>query len=346
MIKPIKVLITDDSVFFSQQLKELLESDPLVQVVGIASNGGESVEKVLDLKPDIITMDIEMPLMGGLDAIEKIMGVTPTPILVLSEYTNAKSSFEALNKGALEVVSKSEIDLENPEVILGKIKLLSQIKVITHVRGKLSDKRKDLGSSKSLEKKSFNKVVLIASSTGGPKTLSSILERLDNDFSMPIVIAQHMSEGFIEGMAEWLDSVTDLKVKVAENGETIKIGYAYVSPVLENLTVTSDLKLKLLSGEPDAIYRPSCNMLLDSGALSLGSNAVGLILTGMGSDGALGMEKIKSRGGVTIAQDESSSAIFSMPQSAIERGSVDYVLGLDGIVERLNLLSSESFNGK
>ena len=331
MSNKIKVLIADDSRFFSDQLKALLLSDPDIDVVGVAYDGREAVSMVEELQPDIITMDIEMPSMSGFQAIEAIMGVMAKPILVISDNTNAKSSFEALDKGALEVMSKADVDIENPEILISKIKFLSKIRVVTHIR------------SRAKARATYRKIpcdgesgIFIASSTGGPKILFEIINSLGPEFPLPVVIAQHMSDGFIDGMVEWIDSETEIKVVTAKDGDILEAGTVYILPTETHTVVAPGMRLKSKERSANDIFHPSCDELLVSAGKVLGSNAIGVILTGMGSDGAKGMETIKNAGGVTIAQDEETCIVFSMPKSAIDKGCVDFVVPYNEVVAKIN----------
>jgi two-component system chemotaxis response regulator CheB len=346
----IKVLVVDDSTLSREMLTTILSSDKDIHVAGQAANGREALEMVVRLKPDIITMDIEMPVMNGLDALERIMATNPVPTLVVSSRGDAGTAYSAVSKGALEIISKGEIDPENPDDLIQKIKLLSRVKVITHLRtgqaGKnVSDAQRfpeprvqagAVGQSRLKgERHPPFKVVAIASSTGGPKALSELLINFPSQFSCPIVIAQHISDGFISGMVEWLGKLTQLKVKVGEDGDQIAPGTVYVSPSERHMKINPDRRIRLVNRSPGDLYHPSCDILLSSIAQTFGSSSIGVILTGMGSDGAVGMERIKAAGGMTIAQDEKSSAIFGMPKVAIGRGCIDKVLSLDAIAGQI-----------
>ena len=346
----IKVLVVDDSAFTREMLASILSLDGNIRIVGQAANGRDAVEKVVKLKPDIVTMDIEMPIMDGLDALERIMASNPVPVLVISSRGDAKTAYSAVSKGALEIISKAEIDPENPEELIQKIKLLSRVKVITHLRaGQIS---RDIPDLQRIPERAAHlgavglnrptparhpafKVVAIASSTGGPKALSELLAEFPSHFPCSIVIAQHISDGFISGMVDWLAKLTRLKVKVGQDGDQMLSGTVYVSPSEKHMKISPDRRITLVNRQPQELYHPSCDMLLSSVASTYGSCSIGVILTGMGNDGAAGMERIKAAGGITIAQDEKSSAIFGMPKVAIGRGCIDTVLSLNAIAGKI-----------
>ncbi len=292
----IRVLVADDSALSRDVITNILSMDNGIIVVGQASNGREAVEKALALKPDLVTMDLEMPIMNGIEAIEKIMGTKAVPILVISAKDDARSAFAAISKGALEVLSKTEIDPETPQVLIQKIKLLSRVKVISHIRATGQPRIIDPLPSKAGERP-FGaaekpgrgpRVIAIAASTGGPKALSTILPELPENLPSPILIAQHISDGFVAGMVDWLDKVSALKVKLAEDGEPVVEGIVYVSPSEKHMEVRPDRRIGLVERGARDIYRPSCDLLLSSVAERYGTSSVGIILTGMGSDGTNG----------------------------------------------------------
>ncbi|MBZ0155718.1 MAG: chemotaxis-specific protein-glutamate methyltransferase CheB [Alphaproteobacteria bacterium] len=331
-MKQIRVLVADDSGFARELIIAILSTDSEIRVVGEAVNGRDAVEKVKALKPDIVTLDIEMPVMDGLEAIEEIMASHAVPILVVTTRGDARTAYAAIAKGALDLVAKPDINLEEAQEFIDKIKLLSKIRVITHLSGKRIPKE-EKEALKPVFKggASEDRIVAIASSTGGPEALSIILSRLPSPFPCPIVIAQHISDGFVSGMVEWLKKIAKREVKVPAAGEPLAPGVAYVSPSERHMEVTGSRRIAFVERHPKDIYRPSCDLLLSSVAEVYGSRGIGIILTGMGSDGVQGLERIKTAGGVTVAQDEKTSVVFGMPKVAIERGCVDSILSLDEI---------------
>jgi len=332
---PVRVLVVDDSPVARMIIISLLSRDRGIAVVGEAENGIDALKKVLELKPDLVTIDIQMPVMNGFTAIEHIMGQSPVPILVLTALDDAETAFAALAKGALEVMEKPGLDCAST-VLAGKIKSLAGVKAVAPVRRdwmarapRTRDERPPSPSGAT------RRVVAIASSTGGPKALSVILSSLPADLKAPVLVAQHMSEGFTDGMVQWLNMNSRLAVHMATHGETITPGRVYVSPSEVNMSVSPAGVIILSERRKHDIYRPCCDVLLESVADVYGSKAIGVILTGMGNDGVSGIARIREAGGVTIAQDESSSVIFGMPKAAIERGCVTIVLPLDKIAPEL-----------
>ncbi len=324
----IKVLIVDDSKFFQEMLADILESDDELEVAGTADNGEEAIDRVKTLKPDVVTMDISMPKVGGLETIVNIMADSPVPILVISDIQDSHVAFTALKKGALEVLSKTEIQQKNSPEFLRKLKLLSKVKVIRHIRGKVDDKESPLAEETDF---GFEWVVTIVSSTGGPRALSIVLSSLPEDFPCPILIAQHIDHGFIDGLVEFMNNDCPLNVMQGTQGEKIAAGNVYVSPADKHMVVDDNGRIDFIAVDTNDIYHPSCNRLLSSAGRVFKEKNVGVILTGMGDDGAEGITCIKEHGGVTIAQDEDSSVIFGMPQVAIDSGCVDRVLPLKEI---------------
>lgn len=353
----IRVLVVDDSDLARELIGAILSSDKEIVVVGEAVNGREAVEKVRTLKPDIVTMDIEMPVLNGLDAIEQIMADNAVPILVVTTRGDANTAYAAISKGALDLVIKPNVNLEEAPNFIQRIKLLSKIKVITHVSGKRALREKTvaglplaglpmvgmpLAGMLAVTGAAPDRAVAIASSTGGPEALSVILSALPGTFPCPVVIAQHNSDGFIPGMVEWLRRISNLNVKVAEEGEPVVPGTAYVSPSEKHMEITVARKVALIERHPKDIYRPSCDILLSSIAQAYKAKSIGVILTGMGSDGSRGMGQIKKAGGKTIAQDEKTSIVFGMPKMAIDNGCIDKIVPLDEISSAILSLAADS----
>jgi two-component system chemotaxis response regulator CheB len=334
----IRVLVVDDSALARDLLRSLLEEDGGIEVVGEAANGEEAVQLALKLKPDLITMDLEMPLMGGMDAITEIMATQALPILVVSSVADAKKAYAAVAHGALDVINKPELDAASGANFIAKVKMLAKIRVITHMRAITSTKTP---SSTALSPAIFplsadtSRLFAIASSTGGPQALALLLGMLPATFPCAILISQHISDGFAAGMAEWLASVCKLPVRLAREGEEIIAGTVYISPSEANLTVTPTRHISLAPRLPGEIYHPTCDVMLTSVAAIYGKQSVGIILTGMSSDGAAGIERIHRASGVTLAQDEASSVIFGMNKVAIERGCVQQVLPLQEISQAM-----------
>jgi len=328
----IKVLLVDDSSFSRDFIRTILAIDQEIVIVGEAENGKEGVEKTKELHPDLVVMDMEMPVMDGLEAVERIMCECPTPILVIISRGGADTAFQALTKGALEVISKTDIDPDRARQFTEQVKLLSRARVITHVMGR------NRTSNYPKEKEDdvpFENIIAIAASTGGPNALNVILPNFPKDFCCPIVIAQHIAEGFVVGLVEWLAKISKVAVRVAENGDHLLPGHAYVSPPDRHMVVDYGNRIALVERKAQDIYHPSCDALLTSVASLYKTKAIGVILTGMGADGVKGMMKIKEMRGRTIAQDQETSIVYGMPRQALEAGCVDIVCPLPQIGERL-----------
>ncbi|MDP2158343.1 MAG: chemotaxis-specific protein-glutamate methyltransferase CheB [Nitrospirota bacterium] len=330
-MKKVRVLIVDDSVLVRSLIRAIIELDPEMEVAGEASNGIEAVERARNLHPDIVTMDIEMPVMDGLQAIEQIMAENALPILVVTSRSDAKTAYAAISKGALDLVLKPDLNVEAAQEFAAKLKLLSKVSVISHISGRLGRRHQAGQDMPVFSGNLSDQVIAIASSTGGPDALSIILSRLPEKFPVPIVIAQHISDGFVNGMVGWIGTLSRIEVKVAMNGEYLKSGTAYVCPPENHMQVDRSQRIIFVERHAKDIYRPSCDVLLSSVAESFGKKAVGVILTGMGNDGVAGITRIRAAGGWTIAQDEKTSVIFGMPKLAIESNGIDAVLPLEAI---------------
>lgn len=336
----IRVLIVDDSLVAREMLAQILATDPDIEVVGMARDGEEAIDATARLRPDLITMDIHMPKMDGLQATEQIMAFTPTPILVVSSSVHGEGigrAFDALQMGALEVIKKPEprdwADMEKiGHEVIRRVKVLARVRVITHIKGKLAQ----VGRAATFEPTSATKtaaaapggshlIVAIGSSTGGPSALLAILGRLPKDFPVPIVIAQHIADGFVPGLVSWLDAGCAIKVSAAQDGEEIAPGIAYLAPTGMNL-VTDGSVLRYQKPKAGQLYIPSADTLFESVCYSYGKRAIGLILTGMGADGAIGLKAMRAAGAATFGQDEATSTVFGMPKAAEEMGAVQKLL--------------------
>jgi two-component system chemotaxis response regulator CheB len=355
----INTLIVDDSALARDILRDFLEGDENFKVIGEAADGEEGVQKILALNPDLVTLDIEMPKMNGLEVIEEVMKKTSVPIVVISSHDTAKNAYEATLRGALEFYSKdtfsSSMSGEKRKVIYETLKRISSVKAWKSAAGSggLADSGGLAFAEHAAERvytsaeseihgsppeKREIQAVVIASSTGGPKALSSFFTLLPGDFPVPIVIVQHNSSGFDKSFAQWLDTFTDLKVKVADEGEAPEPGTVYIAQTdkhLELRTGAQGLSLCYNNGKPENNQKPAADVLFRTAAESLKRSVIGVVLTGMGNDGAAGTQKIREMGGITLAQDEGTSLIYGMPKAAAETGCVDIVLPLDRIPEEL-----------
>ncbi|CCG07609.1 chemotaxis-specific protein-glutamate methyltransferase CheB [Pararhodospirillum photometricum] len=339
MDKRIRVLLVDDSALARGLLRVVLENEPDFDIVGEARHGREAVDLARTLRPDLITMDLEMPVMGGLEAIETIMTSRAVPILVVSNEADAQNAYAAVARGALEVVPKPILGSPEQDDFVAKARLVAGVPVITHVRSlRLGTPPLPLPDSSSVTQGGALDALpgpppafVIASSTGGPQALARILSQLPPQFPCPVLIAQHIADGFAAGMADWLATISSVPVGLGGEGQRIQAGRVVIAPTECHLAVTPGRRLTLRPRGAQDVYRPSCDVLLESAATVFGRQCVGIILTGMGSDGARGLAAVRRAGGRTLAQNEATSVIFGMNRVAIEQGSVERVLPLDAI---------------
>ena len=357
----INTLIVDDSALARDIIRDFLEADRDFRIIGEAADGEEAVQKILSMNPDLVTLDLEMPKKNGLEVIEEVMKKTSVPIVVISSHDTAKTAYEATLRGALEFYSKNTFSASlapgKQQAIYETLKRISGIKV--RIIPALEEKAFPGQSGYAAEPGSFSgesigsiqpkkeiRAIVIASSTGGPKALSQFFTALPGDFRIPIIIVQHNSSGFDESFAQWLGMFTHLKVKVAEEGEIPGPGTVYIAKTDMHLTVQPEdgqvCRLSYNDDEPENNQKPAADVLFRTAAESLKQAVVSVVLTGMGSDGAAGTQKIHEKGGITLAQDEESSLIYGMPKAAAETGCVDMVLPLIKIPEELVLLSTGS----
>jgi two-component system, chemotaxis family, protein-glutamate methylesterase/glutaminase len=344
----IRVVIADDSSMARGLLREILGNERDIEVIGEACDGRRAVELARELKPDLMTIDLEMPLMSGLEAIDEIMHTKAVPILVVSSVADAQNALAAVGCGALEVVAKPDYTPQASTDFVAKVRLLAGVSVITRMRARKAPPLAVAGNvpavppaptltaaqpaaTQSAVVGDYARVFAIASSTGGPQALAEILPLLPRDFPCPVLIAQHIADGFAGGMAEWLASLCKLPVRLAVAGEPLQPGVVLVSPSERHLTITPARRVALLECGAADIYHPNCDLLLNSVADVFGRRAVGIILTGMGSDGAKGIARIAEKGGTTLGQDEASSVIYGMNRVAIESGVVHQVLPMGAV---------------
>lgn len=325
----IRVLIVDDASIMREAIKSILDADPSLEVIGMANDGKEAIRKTLALKPDVITMDMNMPNMGGLEAVENIMSTQPTPILIVSGM-DVKVIVKALGAGAMDFIALDQDVEQIAKELIDKVKIASKIKPLRRIipapPRKLEIKP---------EKKSLIKVVAIGVSTGGPQALQLLLSGLPRNFPAAVVIVQHMTASFIGGLAEWLGASSSLEVCVARAGEPLKNSTVYLAPDAYNLKINGAYSVVLSEASVKTSHIPSIDVMMQSVAETFGPNAIGVIMTGMGRDGVAGIRAIKKAGGVTIAQDEKSSAIFGMNKESICTGCVDIILPLEKIAQEL-----------
>ncbi len=337
----IRVLIVDDSPFIRVALRKVMEGDPEIDIVGEAGNGREAIRLTERLKPDVITLDINMPIMDGLTALGEIVRVCPDcGVLMVSALTTegARETIDALNRGAVDFITKpSDIQelFKFRDEIIAKVKAVYNSKRVP--RSEATFIPREPGSS--IETQTFSRVPLIAIgiSTGGPQTLSYVLSRLPTNFPSPVVVAIHMPDTFTSTFAKHLDSVSPLPVAEAKEGEVIENGRVYVSKGRIHMTITGNSersKVKYIQDD-SYIYKPSADLLFESVAKVFGKDSIGIVMTGMGNDGSRGICQIKKVGGVTIAEDPSTAVLWAMPENAIKTGMVDHVVSKEKLPDLL-----------
>lgn len=345
MMDTIRVVLVNDSSLARGLLRSFLEGEAGIEVVGEAGNGREAADMVRALKPNLVSMDLEMPVMGGLEAIEEIMATKAVPILVVSDVANAQNACEAIRRGALEVMSKPELNSASAAEFVAKVRMLATVPVITHLRRRNGTPAAAPAAAAEPAPAgplaSYRRIFAIASSTGGPQALAQVLSQLPAGFPCPVLIAQHISDGFAAGMAQWLAGLCRLPVRLGADGEFILPGTIYISPSEAHMAVTPSRRIALLPRHAGDIYHPSCDVLLKSVAAVFGAKAIGVILTGMGHDGAEGLDGIRKTGGMTIAQDEASSVIYGMNGVAVARGAAQRILPVAEIGPALRDLAAQ-----
>ncbi|BCR06962.1 chemotaxis response regulator protein-glutamate methylesterase [Desulfuromonas versatilis] len=344
----IKVLLADDARLVRLLLREMLARDPQIVVVGEAANGREAVELTRKLAPDLVIMDVVMPVMDGLAAVREIMATCPTPILVLSATCSpgdGKTAFQAIRMGALDVMAKPEGGLQASEDFIGplleKVRLLAGVRVMHHFGGR---RRREPSAVPRLPG-GPRSLVAIGASTGGPRALLTLLQKLPVECGARILVVQHIAKGFAPGFARWLDQESPFRVRLAHNGDQPEPGLVLVAPADQHMELRGGRVL--LSGAPPVnSCRPSVDVLFRSLAEEGAAGVVGVLLTGMGQDGAAGMLALKEAGAYNIVQDEATSAVFGMPGAAIARGAAHRTLSLERIPAAVAALvgTREPFN--
>jgi two-component system chemotaxis response regulator CheB len=344
----IKVLIVDDSPIARELLAYILRTDAGIQVIGTAANGREAVDFVAHNKPDLITMDINMPVMDGFETTRTIMETRPVPIVMVTASANMReleTSFKAIEAGALTVLQKPQ-GIGHPNYpkdaknLITTVKLMSEIKVIrrwTRSAERHPPPRRETVYEVATRQAEV-KIVAMGTSTGGPPVIEKILSTLPADFTPPILIVQHMAEGFIRGFAEWLGQTSSLPVHVAFHGGITRPGHVYIAPDGVQMGMDTTGRISCKADAPENGLRPSVSYLFRSVAEMFGNNAVGVLLTGMGKDGARELKLMKDKGAVTIVQDEESSAVFGMPGEAVKLGAARYIMPADKIAAVLSSL--------
>jgi two-component system chemotaxis response regulator CheB len=361
-MRDIKVLVVDDSAFLRRYLPRLLERDQSIQVVGTAADGVECVQKIKELHPDVVTLDIMMPIMDGLEALKRIMVECPTAVVMLSSktYEGAQHTLEALSLGAVDFVTKpsgpTSLDIDKVgEELVAKVKaaaasnLANALPALDAPRDKFQaiiDKLTPRSSPASGPASPIRKrLVAIAASTGGPSALQAILPLLPESLNAAVVIVQHIAQGFTSPLVGRLNGLSEITVREAQDGLKLTPGLALLSPAEVHLTVErqdKELVVRLRPEPSDTLHRPSADVLFRSIARCCAPESCAVILTGMGDDGALGMRAIRDGGGYTIAQNEATSLVYGMPRQAVLAGGVLAELPLEQIAAEIVRVTSRS----
>lgn len=330
----IRVVVTEDSAVTRALLTAILEEAPGFELVAAVPDGAAAVDAVARLRPSVVTMDLHMPRLDGVEATRRIMREAPTPIVVVtaSSEVDGRMTYDALAAGALSVVARPVGPSDarfatRRDALLAELRLMAGVRVVR--RFGRAEPRTPAPSRIVRRLGRPIRVVAIAASTGGPAVLHRLLHDLPRDFAVPILVVQHMSEGFISGLARWLSDVAPGPVRIARDGDVLAAGVVLLAPDGSHLRVTADGTVRLDAGPPIGGHRPAATALLDSVAEVYGESAIGVVLTGMGRDGVDGLANLRARGALTLAQDAASSAVFGMPGAALEAGAVERVLSLE-----------------
>ncbi|MBC2713884.1 MAG: chemotaxis-specific protein-glutamate methyltransferase CheB [Desulfobacteraceae bacterium] len=348
----IKVLIVDDSLTTREYLKHIIDSNPRLQIAGEAKDGEEALKKAETAKPNVIIMDIQMPGMNGYEATRAIMEKCPVPIIIHSALVapeQTENIFKSMKVGAV-AVSQKPPGLGHPESkqlvekLLRTVKLMSEVKVVRLLKQKEKIPQTKPDHKKKLlndAAKPSTGIIAIGASTGGPPVLQTILSNLNNDFTIPIVIVQHIANGFLEGMLDWLSKTTHLTLKIPKTGEPVKNGHVYFAPEDHHIDITPSRVFRIYKIDAHENFKRPISHLFSSVAKICKENATGVLLTGMGNDGAIGLKEMKAHGAITLAQDKESSVVFGMPGEAIKINAATYVLNPTDITSFINKVSRE-----
>lgn len=337
MGKRVRVLVVDDSAFMRHSVSQVLAADGDLEVVGTAKDGVQALELVDELRPDVVTLDVEMPRMDGLTTLRRLMSARPLPVVMLSSSTTAGASttLTALELGAVDFVTKPSgpISLNIREV---GPELVAKVKAAATARVRHADRRPDRPAPREAPSivpsaQPSRKVVVIGSSTGGPKALYEVVPALPSDLDASLVIVQHMPAGFTRSLAEKLDDLSTIRIKEAENGDRLRPGLGLVAPGGRHLVVGAGGVAHLADWLPVHGVRPAIDVTLDSAVQVFGAACLAVILTGMGSDGTQGCRQVRAAGGKVIAEDESTCVVYGMPRSVVEAGLADGVVPIEAI---------------
>ena len=349
MSEQIRVLVVDDSPLVRKAVLDIIEKDSDIRVVGMAENGKSAILMNNDLNPDVIIMDIEMPVLDGLSALKQIISTNSKPVIMMSALTQfgADVIFQALELGAVDFIYKEKEDVNaNLTVPLEDLGILLTAKVKAAAKSRLNihkvepeiNETKTNTEIRSVVREVSDKIVAIGTSTGGPTALINIFNKFPEKFPSPVVVVQHMPEGFTNAFSNRLNSCSNLEVKEAEDGDDLLSGHGYIAPGNAHMGIEKKgdkYKIKVFKADKVSGHMPSINVLFDSVAEYAGNKSVGVIMTGMGRDGADGLLRIKSKGGYTIAQNAETSVVYGMNKAAVEIGAVDEIVPLSLIVDRI-----------
>lgn len=356
----VKVLVVDDSGFFRRRVSEILSSDPNIQVIGTATNGREAIDKAIELKPDVITMDYEMPMMDGITAVRQIMQRCPTPVLMFSSLTHegARVTLDALDAGAVDFLPKNFEDISrNPEKV--KRLLCEKVNTISRSNRRYSStaaaaapavrpaatpaglapaapRTAAPAQASAAPRRKAYRLVAIGTSTGGPVALQRVLTQLPASFPAPIVLIQHMPAAFTKAFAERLDKLCKIRVKEAEDGDLLRPGLALLAPGGKQMMVDGRGAVRILPGDERLHYRPCVDVTFGSAAKAFTDKVLAVVLTGMGADGREGARMLKQSGSQVWTQDEASCVIYGMPMAVAKANLSDAVYGLDDIGRHLS----------
>ena len=346
MSEQIKVLVVDDSSLVRKIVTDILEKDPDIKVVGTANNGKTAIFRNQELDPDVITMDIEMPILDGLAALRQIMSTKPKPVIMMSVLTQhgAEATFKALELGAVDFIPKPSTLMsmsveEIGDLLVKKVKSVAKSKLNIQ---KIEDERIKSGvqktETKPLLKDTSDKIVAIGTSTGGPSALINVFNKFPEKFPSPVLVVQHMPEGFTTAFSKRLNDSSSLNVKEAEDGDDVLPGHGYVAPGHSHMNIVKKgdkYKIRVFKADKVSGHMPSIDVLFNSVAEYAGDRSVAVIMTGMGKDGAEGLLKIKGKGGYTIAQNEETSVVYGMNRVAVEIGAVEEIVSLSDITNKI-----------
>ena len=346
----IKILIVEDSPVMQQLLVHAISSDPIFSIVGVANDGAEAIEAVTKYAPDIIAMDWQMPKLDGYEATKIIMETIPTPIVIVTGSVNLQDvafSFSMIDAGALAIVKKPpSIDHPNykkeTQELVQTLKLMSEVKLVRRIpRNSKTQHKAELDITPSINQDATIQIISIGASTGGPLVLQRILSNLPKNIPVPILIVQHISQGFVDGFVEWLRNTTHFPLHIATHGEFPLPGHGYIAPDNFHMGVEKGPKIILSNHGLENGLRPSVAFLFRTSAQVFGSRAVGVILTGMGRDGADELKLMRERGAITFAQDMESSVVYGMPGEAIKLNAAMHILSPEDISKTISALFSK-----